>query len=65
MAPDQIREVTFVGGGLIRWEDPYLIDITTCTFIIYFRCLKLLKAEFKRDLSLRHGLKALKYLSND
>lgn len=32
---------------------------------IYRRCLKLLKAEFKRDLSLRHGLKALKYLSND
>lgn len=32
---------------------------------IYRRCLKLLKAEFKRDLSLKHGLKALKYLSND
>ncbi|CAC5385785.1 LARGE [Mytilus coruscus] len=31
----------------------------------YRRCLKLLKAEFKRDLSLKHGLKALKYLSND
>jgi hypothetical protein len=65
MVPDLIRKVAFGGSSLIRGGLLYLIEITTCTSFIYFRCLKLLKAEFKRDLSLKHGLKALKYLSND
>lgn len=57
--------MAFLPYYTIRRRILYLIYITTCIFIIYFRCLKLLKAEFKRDLSLKHGLKALKYLSND
>lgn len=32
---------------------------------LYRRCLKTLKAEFQRDLSLKYGIKALKYLSVD
>ena len=38
---------------------------STFIYNTIFRCLKILKGEFQKDLSKEYGIKALKYLSVD